>query len=319
MFFKNITMHRTEQGLGDMQGWHPLTLNEKLNERPGRRLDKHEPSFMGFVPLAPHLELPHVLKPHRIEVFAVQITDRVLPKACIDLQVSEEAAKIRENEGRPVGTKEMKGIRDAVTVALMPTALEKMKKIPVAFLAGQNMLIIGSASAKECDEIRSLLRETLGSLPVYPFIGDHQPARLMTGWVNNTAETPEGLELGDKCTLEMPKVGRISISDIDVDEVAPQLVDQYGMEVSAVNFQYSDGIGGQITSDLQIKSIKYADELIDRLNDDLGESTDDPVAVEQGTALLELNAIIGFIRLLDEPLGLRLGEGVNPEEPVYAG
>lgn len=134
----------------------------------------------------------------------VKHSRRLLPAAVVNAETERRAAKIRAEEGRPVGRKERQSIKDEAIFELLPKAFITHRTLDVLF-TGQ-WLVIGSATPGDVDRVCALLRLLLGSLKATPV--QLEAPRNLTAWVLSEAGDPEWGEappepfaLGDQCRV----------------------------------------------------------------------------------------------------------------------
>lgn len=80
----------------------------------------------------------------------------------LNAKVQERVGLIRDRE---VSNKEIVAIKDLVITELLPTLLPVPKTITCYYLEESEQLIFDSTSTNDCEEVISLLRKSLGSLP----------------------------------------------------------------------------------------------------------------------------------------------------------
>jgi recombination associated protein RdgC len=65
-------------------------------------------------------------------------------------------------------------------------------------------LIVDAASAKSAEDLLSLLRKSLGSLPAVPLNTLEKPTATMTQWLLNN-KAPDDITIEDECELRSPE------------------------------------------------------------------------------------------------------------------
>lgn len=115
-------------------------------------------------------------------MLAVQFNERILPGKVRDEKVAAYVADIEDREGRKVGKKQYREIRDEVELELLPKAFIRRSLVYVVVTNTDN-LIIFSTSAKKQDDITKLLFDLFDYIGMGPYDKD-------TGMAVNTWSNP---------------------------------------------------------------------------------------------------------------------------------
>jgi recombination associated protein RdgC len=217
--------------------------------------------------------------------------ERILPSAVVAEALEERVADLEERESRDVGRAERRRLRDEVVVDLLPRAFTRSRQIQAYLDTVAGWLVVDAASEKAADELVSLLRETLGSLPVRPPRPPRSPVDLMTSWLID-GESPEGFSLGDECELRDARdersVVRCRGQDLAGEEISTHL--QSGKQVVKLGLDWQDRLHFLLQEDLSLKRMRFADALLDDVQDagDVAAQLDAEFAIMS----LELRALI---------------------------
>lgn len=176
---------------------------------------------------------------------------------------------IEVSEGRPLNKKEKEDIKDDLLADILPTTLPQDEYIHVFILEGGQFIAIDASSTNKAETVLALLRKSLGSLPVIPLTGDRPADMVITDWVRS-GETPSGICLGDSAKLQSvlddgPKIG-IRQAELTSNEVLTHI--DHNAMVKEVGIDFQDRIAFSLTDDLQLKKLKFSDEIKDQ-NDDI--------------------------------------------------
>lgn len=222
--------------------------------------------------------------------------ERLLPGTVVTEALEERTAEIEDRESRTVGRAERRRLREGIMAELLPRAFTRSRRMLAYIDPVAGWLVIDTASDKTAEEVISLLRETLGSLPAVPPRPSEPPTVKMTQWVAQ-GNAPDDLELGDACELRDPKdsqsVVRCRGQDLTGDEVATHL--KAGKQVVQLALGLTDHIELLLNEDLSMKRLRLADELIE----EAGELEDDDPIVRFEA---ELTLFIGAMRAVLERL-----------------
>lgn len=289
MWFKNLRVYRFTKPFE-----HSLEqLEEQLSALPFEPCGKQDPVRSGWVPpLGRHGDaLVHATKNYWMICNKRQ--EKVLPSAVIKEQLEERILAISQEEDRRISRSERDQLKEEIVFSLLPRALAK-SSLQFAYIAlKEQMLVINASSAKRAEELLASLRDALGSVPVIPLTPQTTPIQVMTRWLQESAAA-DPFQLGDECELEAPKdegrVVRCSRQDLTAEEVINHL--NTGMVVRKLALNWKDAISCVVDQDWAIKRIKFADTLLDQVNDRHPESAAEEFDLDFSIMTLELSAFI---------------------------
>ncbi|WP_017461358.1 recombination-associated protein RdgC [Dyella ginsengisoli] len=263
-------------------------LDDALTEHRLRPCGPQEMATRGFVP--PIGRGPDAALTHSVNActwFTVGGEDKVLPPAVVNDELQRKVQKIAEEEGRKVGGRERKRIKEDLLNELLPRAFVRSSRLNAYVDKRNGWLVVDSTSRKAAENALSQVREALGSFPAVPLAPEESPRILMTDWLAN-GNLPEGLALGDECELRDPATatGAIAIArrqDLDSDEVKEHL--RTGKQVWRLGLTFGDRMSFVLGEDLVVRKLKFLDVVLD----ELGDSHQDAAAeADAGFALLTL-------------------------------
>ncbi|MDE1893954.1 MAG: recombination-associated protein RdgC [Pseudomonadota bacterium] len=291
MFFRNLTLFRFSPAVAtDLE-----RLDEALGEHRLRPCGPMEMSTRGFVaPVGRGEEEPLTRTVNHCTLLTVGGEDKLLPAAVINDELHRKVQKIAEEEGRKVGGRERKRIKEDLLNELLPRAFVRNSRLSAYVDRKHGWLVIDSASRKSAENALTQLREALGSFPAVPLAPEEAPRVLMTDWLAN-GNLPAGLTLGDECELRDPAtatgaIARCRRQDLDAEEVKEHL--RNGKQVFLLGLTFDDRISFVLGEDLVIRKLKFLDVVMD----ELGDSQQDAYAeMDAGFALLtlELERLLG--------------------------
>jgi len=299
MFFRNLTLFRFSPAIAD----DLKRLDEVLAEHRLRPCGPLEMFTKGFVPPVGRGEdapLTHAVK--ACTLVSVGGEDKLLPAAVVNEELSRKVQKIAEEEGRKVGGRERKRIKEDLLTELLPRAFVRSSRLSAYVDRKHGWLVLDTSSRKSAENALTQLREALGSFPAVPLAPEESPRVLMTDWLAS-GNLPGGLTLGDECELRDPATATGAIAkcrrqDLDAEEVKEHL--RNGKQVFQLGLTFDDRISFVLGEDLVLRKLKFLDVVID----ELGDSQQDAQAeLDARFALLtlELERLLGK---LEEWFGL---------------
>lgn len=254
MLFKNLTVFNFTEALG-------LTteiLLAALNTRKFKPCGAHENLSMGWVSLIENGELAYHC--NGALMICAKTETKVLPSAAVNEVLAAKIAEIEEKENRKLGRKERTDLKDAIIFGLLPKALTTSAKIYAYIDAAGEFIYIDTASSRKAEDVLSLLRKSLGSLPVIPLNTVVRPSSAMTNWLM-VQEADKGFEIGEECHLQSPEehgaVIKCKNQDLLADEVKNHLDE--GKLVRKLALSWKDRVSFFIDDTLSIKKLKFLD------------------------------------------------------------
>jgi recombination associated protein RdgC len=299
MFFRNLTLFRFSPAVAD----DLKRLDEALGEHRLRPCGPLEMFTKGFVPpvgRGDEAPLTHAVK--HCTWLTVGGEDKLLPAAVVNDELQRKVRKIAEEEGRKVGGRERKRLKEDLLTELLPRAFVRSSRMSAYVDTRHGWLVLDTSSRKSAENALSQIREALGSFPAVPLAPEEGPRVLMTDWLAN-GELPAGLALGDECELRDPATATGAIAkcrrqDLDADEVKEHL--RNGKQVFQLGLVFDDRISFVLGEDLIVRKLKFLDVVMD----ELGDSFEDAQAeADAGFALLTLE-LERLLSKLEEWFGL---------------
>lgn len=273
MWFNNLRIYTlTEAIQGD--------VSAKLAEFPFTPCARLDPVKYGFVPPVPNgTDYVHIV--NGCALICAKRQEKILPGSVIKELLDAKVAEL----GRPVGRKERSTMKDEIIFSLLPNAMTR-STLTYAYIDTTNgRIIVNSPNAKRAEDLLSKLREALGSLKCLPYSVASNP---MTGWVRES-QAPRQFEFGEEIELQSPKDGRVvrcKRQDLTATEVLNHI--ESGMHVSKLALVWKEAISFVVDGSMAIKSVRYADSLVDKSD---GDTFDQDFAVMS----LELRNMLGAL------------------------
>ena len=299
MFFRNLTLFRFSPSVAeDLQ-----RLEEALGEHRLRPCGPLEMSTRGFVPpvgRGDDAPMTHVV--NACTLVTVGGEEKLLPAAVVNDELQRKVQKIAEEEGRKVGGRERKRLKEDLLTELLPRAFVRSSRMSAYVDRKNGWLVLDTASRKSAENALTQVREALGSFPAVPLAPEEGPRVLMTDWLAS-GNLPGGLVLGDECELRDPAtatgaIARCRRQDLDAEEVKEHL--RNGKQVFQLGLVFDERISFVLGEDLVVRKLKFLDAVVD----ELGDSQQDAAAeMDARFALLtlELERLLGK---LEEWFGL---------------
>ncbi|MCG5499848.1 recombination-associated protein RdgC [Ectothiorhodospira lacustris] len=303
--FKNARLFRLEDALG----LDAMALEQQLTNRRFQPCGPLTLSTMGWSePLGGETQaLVH--EAAGCLLICAKRQERLLPASVVAEVLEERVSDIETAEGRTVGRAERRQLKEAVTAELLPQSFTRSRRILAYVDTVAHWVVVDAASERMAEDLVSLLRETLGTLPASLLRPSVPPPTLMTRWVSE-GRGEQGFELGDACELRDPKdkqsVVRCRGQDLAGDEIATHL--QAGKQVTQLALEWEQRLSLVLAEDLSLKRLRLTDELIE----DSGVlEADDPAARFDAEFTLLIHEMRGLLERLDGLFGLSSSEAAE--------
>ena len=219
-----------------------------------------------------------------------------IPSQAIKALLAEKIEEHTDRHGEEPSRKEIKDLKDASSLELVPRAFTAQSHVRFLFSADKKWVAVDCSSQGSAEKALEFLRNNLGSLKVVP-LQSSSVERVLTSWLN-AKETPETTSLTGTCSLTDNDGGTVSCVNLDLfgDEIQNHL--SSGKTVVKMTILYDDRISFSLDKTLVLKSINYDGSMHPELNDDdMDEVAQAAYLIDGWLATLapELNSLFGFI------------------------
>lgn len=266
MWFKNCHIYL----LGEEQALTSSELGSKLENHRFSEVGRQESERVGWIsPLNRNLEeLVHTA--NGCHLLCLRREQKVIPASMLKERLEDRVHAIESTEGRKVYGKEKSALKDDILSLLKPNALTKSGHIFGYFDFRNNLLVVNAGSNAMADTFVQLLIDSLGSLGAVKLMGEENPSTIMNQWI--LSSLPAGWSLTGQYELKDPKDERVAkFKDNEANNALITDLIEDGYWVQKLGIRFHDYFSAIIQDSLQIKSIKYSDELVAE-NDDVDAS-----------------------------------------------
>lgn len=197
----------------------------------------------------------------------IMTEEKILPAPVIKEFLDDKIERFEEREGRKPKKTEKDSMKDEVIQELIPRAFSKYNKTAIWVNMTNKVVMVEAGSEKKAEDALALLRKTLTSLPVTPYI--NSPVELtLTEWVTNDVAA-EGFFIMDeaelKAILEDGGVIQSKKQDLSSDEIKHHI--EAGKQVTKLALNWKEKIDFVFSVDGSIKRIKFSDLVKEELGD----------------------------------------------------
>ncbi|HDL7313789.1 TPA: recombination-associated protein RdgC [Yersinia enterocolitica] len=202
-------------------------------------------------------------------LITLQCEKKDLPAPVIARELASKVERLEQEQHRKLKKTEKDSLKDEVIQTLLPRAFSKYSTTSIWINAGAGLIIIDAASARKAENALSLLRKTMGSLPVIPMTLDTPIELTLTEWLRSGA-APAGFVLQEeaelKAVLEQGGILRSKHQDLVSDEIRGHIA--AGKLVTKLALEWRERISFMLSDDGSLKRVKYSATLLEQ-NDDI--------------------------------------------------
>ena len=255
MWFKNLQLYRLakDKPLTDLAGFEQGLSGFVL--APCRSCD---PQSLGWVAPTPSGALIHSV--NRQWLLALGVEKRLLPASVVKQFANDRAKLIEEAEGRRVGRKEMRDLREAITLELLPRAFVRRRTTFGWIDPINGWLVIDAGAQAKAEEFLEHLHKSVDQFPVKLLQVNQSPSSAMTGWVAE-GEAPSHFTIDQDLELRSAEKATVRYvkHTLEGEEIRHHIAD--GKVVTRLAMTWGDKISFVLNENLQIKRLGFLDIL----------------------------------------------------------
>jgi recombination associated protein RdgC len=252
MLFKNLVFHRLPAD------WSisAADLEEKLATRTLRPCGPFDLSSRGWVPVTKNGRLLHTVNQHHMCALATD--EKLLPASIIRQMADERAAVQAEEQGFPVGRKQLRDLRARVADELRARALIRRRVTRAWIDPTAGWFAVDAASIPRAESVVETLGDTLGTFAPAAVETERSPQALMASWLLR-GEAPLRFSIDDDLELQssdkIKAIIRYTRHPLDGKEIRGHLTT--GKYPTRLGLTWNDRISFVLTDKLQIKRVDF--------------------------------------------------------------
>ncbi len=252
MWFKNLIVYRLPEG------WSitPHELEDRLAGRPLNPCGAFEMQSRGWVHSSVAKRYVHATNGHLM--IALGVEQKLLPGSIIKQVTTERAEELEQQQGYPVGRRQLRELRERVTEELRARAFSR-RRVTHAWIDPQNgWFIIDAAGGAKADELIETLRDTLGSLPVTFLETERSPQASMAAWLM-LGDAPQRFVFDQDLELTAVDQSKATVKyvrhPLEGKEIQQHL--NSGKYVTRLGLTWADRVSFVLTEKLEIKRVQF--------------------------------------------------------------
>jgi len=195
MWFRNLQTYRITSGNITLNSLEEALSNHAL--QPCLQMEMQSRGWM-----TPREEQQNFIHAYGQQwLIALGVEKKLLPAGVINQQAKDRLAKIEQMQGYKPGKKQIRDIKEATIIELMPRAFTQRHKTYAWIDAIKNRLIIDTASTQKADELVEVLVKSMHGLTLAPLETQVSPSSAMTRWLSDT-DLPSIFSIDRDCELQ---------------------------------------------------------------------------------------------------------------------
>ena len=297
MFFRNLTLFRFPASL-DLSSLESHLADCAL--KPAGPLELFSRGFVApFGPLRQAQDDRPGNLLHRVGDciwLTVGGEERLLPSVVVNDAAAKKIAEAERREGRKLGGRTRKRIKDEVMLDLLPRAFIRPVRTDACLDLASGVIAVDTSSRKQAEAAVSEVRRALGSFPALPLNAETSPRAVLTGWIAGEP-MPEGVVLGDECELkdaaDRGAIVKCQRQELQSDEIAKHL--ESGKQVTRLALVADDHVSFVLGEDLVVRKLKFLDGAVDQLENTERESMEAELDARFALMSAELQRVFAML------------------------
>ena len=268
MWFKNLQLYRLakDKPLADSAAFESALTGFVLS--PCSACD---PQSLGWVAPTETGALLHSV--NRQWLLALGVEKRLLPASVVKQFANDRAKQIEEAEGRRVGRKEMRDLRESLAVELLPRAFVR-RRTTCGWIDPRNgWLVIDASAQAKAEEFLEHLRKSADGFPAALLKTQISPSSAMTGWVAD-GDAPAGFTIDQDIELRSAENALIRYTrhSLEGKEIREHIAE--GKVVTRLGMTWNDRISFVLDEKFQVKRLSFLD-ILKEDNENQAENEDE--------------------------------------------
>lgn len=231
---------------------------------------------------------------------------RTVPKPAVDRALAAAVQKHEQDTGRKPGRKQLREMKDTITLDLLPRAFPRVRDAYVLLDPVTGLLWVGSTATSVVDSVIGILCLTFDGLKVAPLHTERAPAKVMTDWLMDPfpREFDPDLKPGMACRLVASDDTKAAVgyrsTDLDAEDIRERI--KSGMQVLSLDIERNGRVSMTLDDDLGLSGVELLDVVFEDQNvqhDDAFDSKAYLWVVELREVVNDIVAMMGGARTLE--------------------
>ena len=190
------------------------------------------------------------------------VEQRLLPASVVKQVCDDKAEEIEAQQGFKPGRKQMKDVKEAVMMELLPRAFTRRRKVFAWIDPKDGWLAIDAASRSAAEPVVEALHKALDELPLKLLNTENSPGAAMTGWLAG-GDAPDGFSIDQdgelRAVTDEASAVRYVRHSLEGEEIREHIA--AGKQVSKLALSFDDKLAFILTDKFEIKRLQPLDSL----------------------------------------------------------
>lgn len=269
-------------------------LQEHLANFAFTEIREQDYSRLGFVPAPGSGDTSLALDIPGATVFGFRYDEKVVPVTAVNEALSKRVAEIEDLEGRKIGRKERRQIRDNVFADILPRALARTTVVTCYYHRPTGILIVATASQKIADLVLSTVVKAVESVETKT-IHINGVVKGLTAKLREFMDGEDsfgGFEPAGDCWLASGS-SKVTVKGDSAFRSEVRAAMESGHDVQAITLKHGTSLLLKLTHDFKLKAIDASPELDPDVVGDFTTAAGAEFALVRA-ALEELLALFGY-------------------------
>ena len=256
MWFKNLVVYR----LPADWSWSAADLEDQLWGRKLRECSSLEMFNRGWMsPAGAGIDDQRLVRTvNRQHLIALGVNQKLLPASIVKQETQERAKAQEQEQGYPVGRRQMREIKERVTTELRARALTRRKVMHAWIDPVNGWFVVNSASVPRAEELVETLRDTIGSFAVQPIETERSPQQAMAAWLM-LDDAPLRFVIDQELELQSTDQSKSTVRyvrhPLEAKEIKAHL--NTGKYPTRLGLTWNDRIAFVLTDKLHVKRVQF--------------------------------------------------------------
>ena len=254
MWFRNLMIYRLPANWAA----NANQIEEQLARQRLAPCPNNQSQSIGWIEPCEHGSLLHAV--NRQWLLALGVEQKLLPASVVKQFTKDRAKEIEERDGRKVGRKEMRELREQITDELLPRAFVRRRTTYGWIDPIHGWLVIDAGAAAKAEEFIEQLRKSVDGIPIRPLKLQHAPSARMTAWVSEN-EAPAGFTVDQDLGLRSPEEATVRYAKhaLEGAEIRQHIAN--GKSATRLGMTWNDRISLLLADTQQVKRLAFLDIL----------------------------------------------------------
>jgi len=294
MWFKNLVVYRLPADF-------PVKaddLERKLAHQALQPCGGLQMESRGWI--CPHEDGLFLFQQQRQWLLALGVEQKLLPASVVRQEAQTRAEDLARRQGRAVGRKQMRELKDQVTDELLPRALSRRRTTHGWIDAAKGWLAVDAAADAKAEQFMEALRRADFDAPAPRLDTQRTPASAMAEWLVR-GEAPGAFGIDQDLELRSADASKATVRyarhNLEGKEIRDHIA--AGKTVVRLGLTWNDKISFVLTEHLHLKRVTF----LDILRQDVGPEAED----KDEQFEIEFALMTGELALLFADLAKALG------------